>query len=61
MKPLQVYLLGFCTTDADILTNPDNRRYWRCQAEDYNHAVEQLINAEPDCNFHELIKGPDNG
>jgi hypothetical protein len=54
---LHAYILGFCTKDADILDNPNNRRYWNCQAEDYDHAVEQLINAEPDTIFYELVRG----
>ena len=50
------YLLSFCTKDADIVDNPDNLRYWRCYADDYVHAVEQLKDAEPDMNWCELIK-----
>jgi hypothetical protein len=50
------YLLEFCTKDADILDDSENRLYWRCQAENYNHAVEQLKNAEPSMNWCDLIK-----
>ena len=50
------YTLSFCTKDADILDDSDNRQYWRCFADDYAHAVEQLKNAEPNMNFCELIK-----
>ncbi len=53
---MKQYLLSFCTKEADILDNPENRMYWRCQAENYNHAVEQLLDAEPTTNYHELIK-----
>ena len=52
---LKNYLLGFCTEDADILDDQENRRYWRCQAEDYDHAVEQLRDAEPYMNWCELV------
>jgi len=58
MATLKEYVLSFCTNESDILDDPDNRQYWRCQAEDYEHAIEQLINAEPDTNFYELVKGP---
>ena len=49
MKPLEYYLLSY------VIDDPDDCLYWRCQAEDYEHAVEQLINAEPDSVRHELI------
>ena len=53
---MREYLLGFCTTDNDILDNPNNFRHWKCYADDYSHAVEQLKDAEPDTNYHELIE-----
>ena len=53
---MKTFLLVFCTSDADILDDQKNRRYWKCEAEDYKHAVEQLKDAEPLTNYHELIK-----
>jgi hypothetical protein len=55
---LYEYVLGFFTKEA-----PDTRQYWRCQAEDYDHAAEQLRDAEPTVDFHELFKTskPDAG
>lgn len=53
---MKTYTLGFCTKEADILDSQENRQYWQCQAEDYEHAVEQLLNAEPSCNWNELIE-----
>jgi hypothetical protein len=49
------YLLSFCTNDADTLIDPDNRQYWRCQADNYEHAVEQLKDAEPDMKWCEWV------
>ena len=60
MKPdfigLNYYLLSFCTKENDILDGEENRMYWRCDAEDYSHAVEQLKDAEPSMNWCELLK-----
>ena len=53
---MKFYILGFCTNAADILDNPANRQYWRCQADNVDHAVEQLRNAEPDMNWWELLE-----
>ncbi len=50
------YVLGFCTTEADILDDKKNRKYFHCGAVDYDDAVRQLLEAEPTTNFHELIE-----
>jgi hypothetical protein len=55
---LKDYLIAFCTSDADVLDDQNNRRYWRCSAESYAHAVEQLQSAEPMVIYYELIEGP---
>jgi len=56
---MQYYTLGFCTEEADILDSQDNRQYWMCQAENEEHAIEQLLNAEPTCNWKEVIEVSD--
>ena len=53
---MKTYLLSFSTTYADILDDEANRQFWRCQADDYTHAVEQLKDAEPDMNWCEQVK-----
>ena len=55
------FLLAYCTSDAGIVDDQNNRRYWGCEADDYEHAVEQLMDAESKCNFREPFKGPQVG
>lgn len=57
--PLKHYLIHFKQTIDGVDT--ETSRYWRCDAESYNHAIEQL-NSEvygsqgEKVTFHELIK-----
>jgi len=37
-------------------TNDPYDYWWRCQADDYDHAIEQLRDAEPELEFHEIYK-----
>ena len=55
MSDLKEYMLSFYIS-GDL----ENRMYWRCKAEDYDHAVEQLLNAEPDTIYYELVKEVDD-
>ncbi len=52
--PLKDYVLHY--VEINPFTGQEIDLYWRCQAEDYAHAVEQLHNAEPDVIFEELYK-----
>lgn len=52
------YLLHFVQTQQD---NKEVSLYWRCDAENYTHAVDQLRDEVEHCQgekllFHELIK-----
>ena len=52
---MKEYLLRFSTPELDE-NGCRVYQFWKCQADDYPHAVEQLLDAEPDTDIYEPLK-----
>lgn len=60
---MKSYLIQFNQT-IDNIDTPTIHRYWRCNADDYDHAIEQLQSEVCGCQgekvtFHELLECTD--